>query len=189
MVAARNVRASRRGTARAALAAASVARRAFTLLELLCALVLITLIAAFSLRAYFGRSDVTLERAVDLLVTDVRMARTRATFFTAPVEVVFAADGKGYAVVGAGAIVASTALGPPIPVRRFGEGAVFENVRFGRIDLAGGDRLAFDAGGNLTGGGTVVLCDADESRTVEFETTSGRIRVRERSEVWDATLR
>ena len=189
MIAARNVRGLRRTRARAALAVASRARRAFTLLELLVALVLITLIAAFSLRAYFGRSEVTLERAVDLFVTDVRMARTRATFFAAPVEVVFAADGKGYTVGGAGAAVASKALGPPIPVRRFGEGAVFENVRFGRIDVAGGDRLVFDAHGNLLAGGTIVLCDADESRTVEIETSTGRIRVRERSEVWDATLR
>ena len=50
--------------------------RGFTLLELLIALIAISVIAAVAIPAYFSRSDVTLENAAVLLA---RRARRRAT--------------------------------------------------------------------------------------------------------------
>jgi prepilin-type N-terminal cleavage/methylation domain-containing protein len=160
----------------------------FTLLELLIALALVTVIAALSVTAYFGRSEVTLENAVRLLVDDLRMAQTRATFFGSPIDVVFAADGSGYELVEHGPGDPTSAIGPLVPPRRFGFGAVFEGIRVERVEV--GDRrehapLEFDAKGSLLAGATIVLADRAETRTIVIEKETGRIRLPERSPAWD----
>jgi prepilin-type N-terminal cleavage/methylation domain-containing protein len=160
----------------------------FTLLELLVALALVTVIAAFSVTAYFGRSEVTLESAVRLLVDDLRMAQTRATFFGSPIEVVFAPDGSGYELVEHEPGDSSSAIGPLVPPRRFGAGAVFEGIRVERVEVGAGGvdgRLEFDAKGSLLFGATIVLADRAETRTIVIEEETGRIRLPERSTAWD----
>jgi hypothetical protein len=164
------------------------ARAGLTLLALLLSLVLVALIAAVSIAAWFGRSEVTLEAAVDLLVLDLRAAQTRATFFRTPVEFAFLPDGRGYDVIEA-AQDPDSLLGPPMSSRRFDQGAVFEGVHVGAIDLGSQQRLGFNAVGEALEGGKIELWYRDEHRTIEIERKTGRLRVPERSDRWDATSR
>lgn len=163
-------------------------RGAFTLLELLVVLALVTIVAVVAITTHFGRSEVSLENAADLLLEDLRSAQARATWSGAPVEVVFVEDGGGYEVVESAPIGRTTPLGPPIPPRRFGTGAVFEGVRIARADFGGRRTLVFDARGGATAGGKVELRYLDEVRTVEVEAKSGRLRMPERSLDWDASF-
>jgi prepilin-type N-terminal cleavage/methylation domain-containing protein len=164
------------------------ARSGFTLAELLLSLVAVALIAALSISAWFGRSEVTLEAAVDLLVLDIRAAQARAAFFRVPVELAFLPDGRGYDVIEP-ALDQDSILGPPMSARRFDHGAVFEDVRIGRVELGRTQRLMFNAIGQALEGGRIEVRYGDESRTVEIEPRTGRVRVPERSPHWDDTGR
>lgn len=159
-------------------------RAGFTLLELLLSLLAVALIAAFSISAWFGRSEVTLESAVDLLVLDIRAAQARASFFRMPVELAFLPDGRGYDVIDP-AQGEDSPLAPAVSARRFDQGAVFEDVRIVRIELGRSQRLVFNAIGEVLDGGRIELGYRNERRTVEIEPRTGRIRLPERSVGWD----
>ena len=164
-------------------------RSAFTLLELLVVLALVTIVAVVAITTYFGRTEVSLENAADLLLEDLRSAQARATWSGSPVEVVFAGDGGGYEVVESAPVGRTSALGPPIPPRRFGTGAVFEGVRIASADFGGRRTLVFDARGGAIDGGKVELRYLDQARTIEVERKSGRLRMPERTLEWDVSFR
>ncbi len=143
----------------------------FTIVELAAALVLIMLVTTFAITAWFGRSDVTLQNAAELLIEDLRHVQTRAILEHTPVEVLFDVDGGGYR--------ARELVGPELPdgARRYTRDAVFEDVRIGAVRVQGGGPLAFDALGHPASDASITLTQADGTRTVLVHARSSVIEI------------
>lgn len=153
------------------------ANRAFTVLELLIVLMLITLTATVSISAYFGRSEVTLENAARLVAEDLRMAQDRASFVHLPVAVVFASDGGGYSFVDDPRIAGCEMQPADLLDRRFDCDAVFEGVRIERIDFPARDRVLFNESGAAVAPGVITITYRGEERRIEVEAGRGAICV------------
>lgn len=135
--------------------------RGFTILELLLALLAISLVATCSIWAYFSRAEVTLVHAAGLLVEDLRLAQARAACLHVPVEVVFHADANGYHIAAPDAEGVPTEHHP----RNYPSDAVFEGVHIVSKRLPGG-RLEFDGHGRLASDASITLGFRGETRTI-----------------------
>ncbi len=138
------------------------ATRGFTLLELCLSLLVISLTATFSIWAYFSRSEVTLVKAAQLLVEDLRMAQMRAACNRTPVEVVFDRAAGSYHVTGVEDPVLPGAASP----RCYAVDAVFEGVHLSDDNLGRPAVIRFDARGKVERTLRITLSYRDDSRTV-----------------------
>jgi prepilin-type N-terminal cleavage/methylation domain-containing protein len=163
--------------------------RGFTILELLVALVAVTLISALSMWAYFARPEVTLDNATLLLARDMRIAQNRAVLLRRPVYLAFAKDGDGYRVYDD-----SDDDAPPSRQgferveRHYGRDAIFQGVRILHFGLATLDRITFPPDGREPPAGRIMLSYGDETRTLEIEVGTGRILLADRASgrnAWD----
>lgn len=136
--------------------------RGFTILELCLALLCISVVATFSIWAYFSRAEVTLVNAAELLVNDLRLAQSRATIQHAPVEVVFHTDSTGYHMVAPDTQDLPSATAP----RSYPRDAVFEGVRILTKHLPDRQRLVFSADGHVMKDASITLTFQGETRTV-----------------------
>lgn len=138
------------------------ADRGFTILELCISLIVITLTATFSIWAYFSRAEVTLVRAAQLLVEDLRMAQMRAACNRSPVEVVFDRKSGCYYVTG----VEDPTLPSQAHPRCYPVDAVFEGVRISDDNLGRPPVIRFDGRGLVAHTARVTLSYRNDSRTV-----------------------
>jgi len=143
----------------------------FTILELAAVLVLVTLVSTLAIRAWFGRSDVTLQNAAELLASDLREVQAIATLRHAPHEMVFHEDGSGYF---------AHELGQPqesAHERHYSYDAVFEDVRVTQVRVAKGGRLVFDALGRPASDALITVSHRGVARTVLIDAALARVRV------------
>jgi prepilin-type N-terminal cleavage/methylation domain-containing protein len=136
--------------------------RGFTILELLLALLAVSLVATLSIWAYFSRAEVTLVHAAGLLVEDLRLAQARAACLHVPVEVVFHADANGYHIAAPDTEGVPTEHHP----RDYPSDAVFEGVHIVSKRLSDQGRLEFDEHGRLARDASITLGFRGETRTV-----------------------
>lgn len=143
------------------------AKRGFTLLELLLALVATTLVAALAISFHFGRPEVSLSSAAELLADDLRLLQSRAISQGRPATLSFAQDGRGWVAL------------PPddaLPARRLDSDAVFEGVRFEEASVPGGGLLRFDARGVPDRDAALVLRQRDHALVVEVDRRLGLVQ-------------
>jgi prepilin-type N-terminal cleavage/methylation domain-containing protein len=142
-------------------------QRAFTLLELMLALALLTIVAVMAISLHFDRPQVSLPRAAQLLADDMRLLQSRAISQGRSAAVSFAEDGRGW-----------TTLAPDdgIPPRRLDSDAVFEGVRFEAASLPAGRLLRFDARGMPDQDATLVLRHAGHALVVEVDQDQGLVQ-------------
>jgi prepilin-type N-terminal cleavage/methylation domain-containing protein len=151
--------------------------RGFTILELLVALALISLVAGLAVPAFFERDGVTLDNACEILMKDLRLAQNRAAFRRTEIRVEFSHDGDGYRILDPG--------GQPIQHpyafgdfgRRFSADAVFEGVRLIDVDCGGDDALVWMPDGTVDGAATIVVAFGNHSRVVHVSEERGEISV------------
>lgn len=137
-------------------------RGAFTILELCLTLLLVTIVATVSIWAWFSRAEITLVKAAQLLVEDLRLAQAQAAMMRQPVEVVFHADSGGYHIVARESDgVLPTAANP----RAYSVDAVFEGVEILTRRMPA-NRLVFDERGRIGQDVSIMLVYRGESRTV-----------------------
>lgn len=141
----------------------------FTIVELAAVLVVLMIVSTLAIRAWFGRSEVTLRNAAEVLVDDLRYLQTRATLLRAPVEVVFDTDGGGYHAreLGGDVLVESA--------RRYPQDAVFEDVHILGVNVPQGGSLVFDAFGHPGVDATILLSQRGVTRAVLVHSASGTI--------------
>lgn len=143
----------------------------FTIVELVGVLALVTLVSTVAIRAWFARSEVTLQNAAELLASDLRSMQTRATIRRSPVEVVFHSGGVGYHSHDLGQSDDQRDL------RLYPNDAVFEDVRIGAIRVERGGTLVFDAIGRPSSDATFTLVSNGHARTVLVDASLVRITV------------
>jgi len=159
-------------------------RRAFTLLELLVVLLVLSLCAATTIRWYFSNAEITLENAAILLARDLRAAQHRSIFLGEPSQLMFLSDGTGYALTdGAGSIARHPQTDEPF-LRVYSEDGVFSGVHVAEA-RAGQDRtLQIDDRGLPLEDLRVTITFEDERRTVVFERESGKVWIEGSSSGW-----
>jgi len=155
-------------------------RSAFTLLELLIVLVLITVIAAISTWAYFSRPEVTLDNAIRILARDLRIAQNRAILLRRPVSIVFAKDGDGYKLVDRTDAVTADRSDFERIERRYSRDAIFEGVRILPVGLGAKGEIVFPSDGREPPPGRIMVSYREETRTLEIEDRTGRILLSDR---------
>ena len=162
----------------------SPSQRAFTLLELLIVLLVLSLCAATTVRWYFSKADVTLENAAILLARDVRAAQHRSIFLGEPSRFVFLADGTGYTVLDSTGTPARNPQTDEPFLRIYSDDGVFKGVYVLEVD-AGGDRmLEIDGRGVPLEGLRVTLAYHDERRTLQVDRKTSGITIEGSTSGW-----
>ncbi|MEO0651650.1 MAG: prepilin-type N-terminal cleavage/methylation domain-containing protein [Planctomycetota bacterium] len=147
-------------------------RRAFSLLELIVALAVLSLAATIAVPSHFGRADVTLRNAAELLVEDVAIARRLAIGSGAPIELHLAQD--GYFVTSIrGELLRHPRTGSTFR-RAYNRDAVFRGVRIYRIAAVDDRVIRFGPTGESSGTNKVHLMFRGNRREVLFDHASGK---------------
>ena len=150
--------------------------RGISLLEVLVSLLLLGVGFGIWVLSHFGRSDVTLESAGQLLVDDLRSARSHALVMGEPVYLWF--DGDTYRAVDAHQEpLFHPRTGLPF-VRDYRRDAVFEGVVIEFVETEAIPGVLFDARGEIASGARIVLRHGDDAREVTADSESGAIAMR-----------
>ena len=156
--------------------------RGFTILELLVALSVISVLAAYSIATYFSRSEVTLESAAVLLAEELRTAQNRSLFLGEPSTVVFFPD--GYRVLDP---EGRTLQNPRTLLsfeRRYSRDGVFRGVTVLEASFGAGNVLELDGDGLPRQGGTILLGFGDERRTIVVTAKDRELEILGSSSGW-----
>lgn len=160
------------------------ARRGFTILELVVALTLLSVVASLAVPAYFERSEVTLENACILVARDLRAAQNRAAYMGEPSVFSFDVARNGYEVRDEfGTTLRNPATGEPF-LRGFAFDGVFEGVRLESAHFGDDATLVYDRRGVAREEGTVVLTFHGDRRVLRVEAPSGAITIQGSSSGW-----
>ena len=158
--------------------------RAFALLHFASFLAISTLLAAVAIPTWFGRGDVTLERAATLLARDLRTVQNHAVISGEETYIDFLPEGDGYqAINGSGELVAPFSDGTPL-ARRYNADGVFQGVRIQNVSLKGGRGLSYDPNGFALAGGEITLSLYEEQVVLHITAGSGWIAIDGLSKPW-----
>ena len=156
----------------------------FTIVGLLAVLLVLSLVAATTVRIYFSKSEVTLENAAVLLARDVRAAQHRSIFLGEKSLMTFLTDGSGYVVTDTLGVVAHNPQTEESFRRIYPEDGVFLGVRVLEV-RAGTDRtFEIDGRGVPLEDLEVTLGYRDDRRTVVVTAKSGAITIDGSSSGW-----
>lgn len=159
-------------------------RRGFTILELVLALLVLSVVASLSIPAYFERSEVTLEKACILLAHDLRAAQNRSAYLGEPALFVFDVEGNGYEVQDElGERIRHPTTREPF-VRRFSFDGVFAGVRVIEARFGDDATLLYDRRGTVREGGYVVLGFGTDRRLVQVEPGDGAVHIEGTTSGW-----
>ena len=153
------------------------ARGGFTILELMLALALISVVAAVAIPAYFGRGHVTLENATILLARDLRAAQNRCAYLGVRADVEFFVDGDGYRVVGPKGEPIRNPRNDGTFVRRYSSDAVFEGVVIVHTSVGPDNKLSYDERGFAREAAAITLVFGGDTRTLRVDEKSGAITI------------
>lgn len=151
--------------------------RGFTILELLVLLAVLAVGASVGIPAWFGRPQVTLRSAAELLAKDLREVQNRAALYEEELWLRFDEDGGGYRATdrAGGELVSPYGAGPY--VRRYPFDAVFRGVRVERVEPGHPRAAVFDAGGMPHGPIEVELVYKGDRRVVTMGGRSGMVTI------------
>jgi prepilin-type N-terminal cleavage/methylation domain-containing protein len=159
-------------------------RPGFTILELLLALLVISIVAAITIPAYFSQPSITLENASVLMAHDLRTAQNRSAYLAEPCRFQFLDEGEGYRVVDETGVLIENPATLEDFIRIYPEDGVFRGVKVLEVE-AGGDRtIAYDESGRATEKARVTLEFEGEVRVLLVEKGSGRIKILGSSSGW-----
>jgi prepilin-type N-terminal cleavage/methylation domain-containing protein len=156
-------------------------RAAFTILELIVVLTVLSIVASVGIPAYFGRATVTLDNAAKLLAKDLREVQNRAALYEETLWVRFEADGTGYRVTDDSGDALVSPYGNGDYLRDYPLDAVFLGVEIPRREP---EAVAFDASGRPLTSLSVTLTFEGEERTVTMREQSGLIAIDGLDEPW-----
>lgn len=154
-------------------------RAGFTLLELIIGLALLSIAAAIAIPAHFGRPEVTLHNAGQLLCRDLHSLRVLAINGARPVELQL--DRTGYTAVDtAGRTLVHPRTGMEFR-RDYPRDAVFRGVRVGDPDSHERIRIQVDAIGRVDGPEELRLTFGDDWLAIRIDPETGTASLGEAS--------
>lgn len=150
--------------------------RGISLLEVFLSLILLGVVFGVWVLGHFGRPDVTLESARELLVEDLRAAQSRALVFGDATFVLFEGD-RYWAVDSTKSAIPHPRTGFDFE-RDYARDAVFEGVEVELAEFEAIRGILFDSRGEVASGGRVVLRFDDEREEIRVDSESGLITSR-----------
>ncbi len=159
-------------------------RRGFTILELLAVVLLISMVAAVTIPAFFQDANVTLENASILLARDLRAAQNRSAYLAEPCTFIFFRNGDGYEVRDdGGEVIVNPRIGRDFE-RRYSVDGVFRGVRILQVE-AGPDRaITYDEHGRALEAARVTLAFGADRRVVVVAKGTGKLEIIGSSTGW-----
>jgi prepilin-type N-terminal cleavage/methylation domain-containing protein len=152
-------------------------RSGFTILELLVTLLVVSVVAAVTIPAFFRQPVVTLENAAVLLARDFRAAQNRSAYLAVECRFQFTDDGQGYRVTGSdGDVVENPATALPF-TRRYSEDGVFDGVEVVAVECGGDRTLVYDILGRATESIRVTLAFEGDIRVIEVTEGKGDVAI------------
>lgn len=169
------------GTSLFHLAAPARGRRSsgFTILELLILMVVIGVAASVGIPSYFGRPEVTLESAADLLANDLRELGGRAAVYREELSLRFDEDGAGYSATDWSGQLLVSPYGAGPYVRRYDSDAVFRGVTIEALEPEAPRSVTFDATGTASHSIAVTVGYGGETRVVSLAARTGLVTIDE----------
>lgn len=150
--------------------------RGISLLEVFLSLTLLGVVFGVWVLSHFGRPDVTLDSASELLVEDLHAAQSRALVFGDATYVLFEGD-RYWAVDSAKRALPHPRTGLDF-VRDYGRDAVFEGVEVELAEFEAIRGFLFDGRGEVASGGRVVLRFGARREEIRVDSVSGLISSR-----------
>ena len=145
-------------------------------------LALITLLASIAIPSFFGRADVTLDNAAELLASDIRSGQNRAAFLKRQVSLHFYDAGDGYWIDDEVSI--KNAEAPLIANRIYSENAVFEDVRISDVARTEAGPIQFGTNGTATNSARITLSLGEATRTLTISAPIGRLTIEGTTRAW-----
>jgi prepilin-type N-terminal cleavage/methylation domain-containing protein len=153
------------------------ARRGFTVFELLLVIVVVSMVAAVTVPAFFSLPEVSLENASILLANDLRTAQNQAAFEGRAACFRFLPDGDGYVVTDAtGNVLENPATGRAFE-RSYSSDGVFKGVWIRSARTGREGVLRIDDHGRPRESAHVTLSFRGDSRDVLVEEGTGRLTI------------
>jgi hypothetical protein len=149
----------------------------FTFLGLILLLSGVTVLSVVGVPWWFGRADVTLEAAAQLLADDLQDVQNRAALRNERLEVRFDISGGGYDAVTAKGRALRSPVGPGAFTRRYDIDAVFRGVQVRRTSFQGSNAVAFGRMGECLWSAQIELAFKDEVRVISIADGSGGVKI------------
>ena len=159
-------------------------RAGFTILELATTMMALSLLAAVTIPAWFGRSSITLDNAARLLARDLRDVQNLAARRGEVLRIRFLEDGDGYQVVDALDRELPAPLGGGPYRRWYSIDAVFTGVSVISADFDGQRSACFDEHGYALSGGEVVLLYRGQTRRLQVVPRTGLVEIEGLAQRW-----
>jgi prepilin-type N-terminal cleavage/methylation domain-containing protein len=144
--------------------------RAFSLIELVCVIAIISVIAAIALPHWASAvQNQQMNLALRRLAADLALAQSRANYSSTSVTVAFSPSTNSYQIVGM--------PDPDRPAQTYtvNLGGDPYHLTLSSASFAGSANLAFDGYGTPVAGGTIVLAQGNTTHTLTVDGTSGRV--------------
>jgi len=149
----------------------------FTFLGLILLLAGVTALSVVGVPWWFGRAEVTLEAAAELLAADLQDVQNRAALRSERLEVRFDISGAGYDAVTATGSPLLSPVGAGAFKRRYGDNAVFRGVKVRRTSFQGPNAVAFGRMGECLWYGQIELAFKDQTRVISIADGSGTVLI------------
>ena len=153
----------------------------FTILELLILMVLLGVAASVGIPSYFGRPDVTLRNAAELLANDLRELGGRAAVYREGLSLRFDEDGGGYRATDWNGQLLVSPYGAGPYVRRYDSDAVFRGVTVEALEPKAPRSVTFAANGTASHSIAVTIEYGGETRVVKLAARTGIVTIDEDS--------
>lgn len=149
----------------------------FTFLGLILLLTGVTALSAVGVPWWFGRAEITLEAAAQLLAEDLADIQNRAALRNERLEVRFDVTGAGYKAVTHKGGALRSPLGSGAFERRYDNDAVFRGVQVRRTSFQGSNAIAFGRMGECLWGAQVELVFKGRVRMISIARGSGEVHI------------
>ena len=137
-------------------------------MHLMLVLSTISILACAAILRWFGRAEITLDSAVNLMAEDLRHVQGRAAFGNTELQVVFFEDGGGYEVLNVSGQSIPGPIGTSSYLRRYDADAVFAGVKIESLDLGGVRRIRYTPSGPIPPNGTIHVTFGSEQRSLNI---------------------
>ena len=152
---------------------------AFTLLEIIAVLVIISIAALIAIPMFSSASETQLRAAANMIAADLEYARSMAISKQKTYKVVFDETNESYTVEDAGSVISHPVIIGKDYEIKFSDDSRVNQVDIVEVDFNSSLQVEFNYLGSPDSGGTVRLAARSSTMTITVEAVTGFITISE----------